>query len=298
MWVTDKLIEKAETYVEKKIEENDSNFVSDSKNDFQSDQNDSDETPANQKEQWNDQLTETDQIKNVLHETKTNLENLKNSVVLPADQEKSKEYIQWLLASIKTLDVYDKTLISEIEKTIADQNYDNKKAIEQMIAVIADLEKKSEQLSQADKDKLLDQNAGINSSNLLLGELRQTISLDPEKAIKEAKEQAFTELTNELKKKWRCPNSLADKLHTLLVDKYINKKEQNIWQKILSWLAVGILSLTMGKYRKDFFINIDNLSFDHIKNILWSVADKRKSVRESIKTGTIVQDIKQKNIRL
>lgn len=294
MWVGDKLIEKAETYVEKKIEENDSNFVSDSKNDFQSDQNDSDETPASQKEQWNDQLTETDQIKNVLHETKTNLENLKNSVVLPADQEKTKEYIQWLLASIKTLDVYDKTLISEIEKTIADQNYDNKKAIEQMIAVIADLEKKSEQLSQADKDKLLDQNAGINSSNLLLGELRQTISLDPEKAIKEAKEQAFTELTNELKKKWRCPNSLADKLHTLLVDKYINKKEQNIWQKILSWLAVGILSLTMGKYRKDFFINIDNLSFDHIKNILWSVADKRKSVRESIKTGTIVQDIKQK----
>ena len=124
--------------------------------------------------------------------------------------------------------MYDKTLISEIEKTIADQNYDNKKAIEQMIAVIGDLEKKSEQLTEADKERLLDQKAGIRSSNLLLGELRQAISLDPEKAIKEAKEQAFTELTNELKKKWRCPNSLADKLHTLLVDKYINKKEQNI----------------------------------------------------------------------
>lgn len=294
MWLTDKLIEKAETYVEKKIDQYDPALAVQAKNVSQSDQNDNTETATNQKEQWNEQLNEDDQIKNVLHETKTNLENLKNSVVLPADQEKTKEYIQWLLASIKTLDVYDKTLISEIEKTIADQNYDNKKAIEQMIAVIADLEKKSEQLSQADKDKLLDQNAGINSSNLLLGELRQTISLDPKKAIKEAKEQAFTELTNELKKKWRCPNSLADKLHTLLVDKYINKKEQNIWQKILSWLAVGILSLTMGKYRKDFFINIDNLSFDHIKNILWKAADKRKSVRESIKTGTIVQDIKQK----
>lgn len=140
MWVTDKLM-KSETYVEKKIEQYDPALAVQSKNVSQSDQNDSDETPANQKEQWNDQLTETDQIKNVLHETKTNLENLKNSVVLPADQEKSKEYIQWLLASIKTLDVYDKTLISEIEKKrLLIKIMTIKEAIEQMIAVIADLE--------------------------------------------------------------------------------------------------------------------------------------------------------------
>lgn len=293
MWVGEKLLEKAEKYVEKKLEQKAPGVVTQVDGFSQSQNLNGNEKVAEKKEN-NDQLHEDEDVKNVLQETKANLESLRNSVVLPADQEKTKEYIQWLLTSIKTLDVYDKTLIWEIEKTLTDKNYDNKKAIEQMIAVIGDLEKKSEQLSEADKEKLLDQKAGMRSASLLLGELRKTISIDPEKALHDAKEQAFLELTNELKTKWRCPNWLADKIYTLLVDKYINKKEENIGQKLLSWLAVTILSLAMGKHRKDFFDNIDNLWFDHIKNILWKAADKWKSVRESIKTGTIGSDMQQK----
>lgn len=243
-----------------------------------------------------EQVSEQDQIKNILQETKNNLEHLKANVLQDTEQDKTKVYIQTLLNSIKNLDANDDWLLSQVEKTIATEWYDNKIAIEQMILLIDDLEKKAEQLSQTDKEKLLAQKESINNAGLSLWALRDSIQMDPEKILIDTKQKAFDALITELKGKWRFPDKIANVLQDFLEKKYIKGERMKIGEKILWWLAVAVLWLAMGKNWREFFTHIDDLSFEHIQGVLGDKADSLKTVRENIRKRKIFQktDAEQK----
>lgn len=292
MWTKDWLIENAEKMFEKWVE-----YLS---------AKESVETKTEVKEQletpdvfadWKNvelsdeqklEYSQDKEIKTILLETKKNLEWLKTTINLPVDQEKRENYIRSLLRSIKTLDSYDKQSIQEIEQMLLQEQYDKNVVLEKMLTLIEDIESKTEKLSQADRQKLLDQKVWLLASNAALESLSASIS--PEKALQDAKEQAFVELTDELKKKWWMPNAFADKIHAFLVKKYIKEEKLNIWEKIVGWLAVAVVWLVMGKGWKSFFKNIDDLSFDTIRWVLWEKADKRKTVWEDIRKRKLFQE--------
>lgn len=124
---------------------------------------------------------------------------------------------------MENIDAVDTGLVRSVIDGMKDKTIDAKQSLEKTIALLHDIEVKSEKLSQADLEKIVDTKTGIASTQSQLDALEHTVTLD--EALHKTEEKAFAAVESELKAKWRCPNWLADKIHDYLTIKYIQKKE-------------------------------------------------------------------------
>lgn len=170
------------------------------------------------------------------------------------------------LLDIQALSPEDRKELTSIKESLQQPPKDPEKHILSTKNILANLEKKINQMHDIDKNKLSSVQNIMREHSSDLASLKADV-LDPQKKIDEFKKKTFDSLKQDLEKHWRTA-WLAGPIYNYLIEKYIDKKPISpVKDWIAKYIGIPLVGLFVPSGVTKLLEKMENLSLDDVSGL-------------------------------